>query len=165
MRLLHGSSNPAIDHLSVIHSSERNPFGPAIYLTEDPLVAGCYMRQRGAIYSISLQGDPRHTICLDQSWEDQTSEATLSIAKLLNYVGHREIPASRQNARTTIELADPVLGKRVRNQVLHSFGIWLLYGYLDGYEMSGLCDRGTQFAVLHESAVAAHTIYVPKVDS
>lgn len=124
------------------------------------MVAGCYVRQSGRIYEVSLQGDSRHTICLDLSWEEQTPEAIAAMIKLLKHIGHRDKPASRQNARATIELADPVLGKRKRNQLIHSFGIWLLYGYLDGYEMSGLCDQGIQFAVLHESAIAAHTTYV-----
>lgn len=164
MRLLHGSSDPTINNLSVAHCREDNPFGPAIYLTEDPLVAGCYVRQRGAIYEVELQGDPRHTICLDQSWEDQTREAASAIAELLRRVGHHTLPGSRQDARTTIQLADPALGKRKRNQMLHSLGIWLLYGYLDGYEMSGLCDRGVQFAVLHESSIVAQRVYVPRTD-
>lgn len=164
MRLLHGSSNPTIDNLSVALCREDNPFGPAIYLTKDPLVAGCYVQQRGAIYEVELQGDPRHTICLDQSLEDQTPEATSAISTLLRHVGHHTTLGPHQNARATIELADPAIGKRKRNLMLHSLGIWLLYGYLDGYEMSGLCDRGVQFAVLHESAIAGQRVYVPRRD-
>lgn len=152
-RLFHGSSKPTIDHLDAEFSCEDNPFGPAIYLTEDLCVAGCYAQQRGCIYEVELQGDPRYTICLDQSLEDQTAEVIAAISTLLRHVGHRTPPVPHNNARETIDLADPEIGKRERNRMLRSLGIWLLYGSLNGHEMNGFCDRGVQFAVLHESVI------------
>lgn len=52
--LLHGSRSPGLLRLSAAGSRPRNPFGPAVYLTTDPVVATCYTGREGAVYRVRV---------------------------------------------------------------------------------------------------------------
>ncbi len=151
--LLHGSPNKAIAQLSATFGDERAPFGPAIYLTEDPDVANCYVKETGAIYAVQLAGNSQLTIPMNASWKDLSVDARLAVTKLFK-AANLPFPINTNNARAIIDTAVPTLGLRRRNEFLAAEGIWMLYGHVDAMEFSGLCDRGIQYAVLSESAIA-----------
>lgn len=66
---------------------------------------------------------------------------------------------SEDKVRMVIDAVTGSWGSHVRpgerNRRLESFGIWLLYGHLEADEKSGLCDRGTQYVAISDSAIIA----------
>lgn len=148
--LLHGSDSATIERLSSGFGVESRPFGPALYLTEDPDVARCYVGRQGAIYQVFLEGNDAYTISLNEGWKAQTVQAREAMLKLL----HRaRSPNDFEDARTLIESADAELGRAGRNAFLRDHGVWMMFGYIDPIEHSGLCDRGIQYALIDDAAI------------
>lgn len=146
----HGSRKSKILQLK-INRAHNNPFGPAIYLTKDPTVANCYYREGGSIYEVNIFGNTQFTIDLDKSFIDQSAEAKEAIIRTLKALNLYVDSCPSTNARDFIHPYGCL--KSDINDVLSENGIWLLYGHLSGMEVSGLMDRGVQFAVIDESAV------------
>lgn len=160
----HGSRKPKISQLKV-NRSHDNPFGPAVYLTKDPIVADCYHREGGAIYEVNILGDTQFTINLDESFIDQSAEAKKVIYRSLKSLNQPIDISPSTNARDFIHPYGSSISDI--NEALSQNGIWLLYGHLSGMEVSGLMDRGVQFAVIDESAlkVSNETNYYEIVDA
>lgn len=159
--LLHGSKNPNIDRLSPSRSDEKWPFGPAVYLTGDPDVAGCYVGNAGAIYEVEVAGNNAMTIALDRKWREQSVDARMAIKEAFRVAG-MEIPLGMYSESEVRKIVDALVvdGRRGdRNRLLGEKGIWLLYGHVDQYEDSGLCDRGVQYAVIVEAAIVGQRIW------
>lgn len=146
----HGSERSNITRLK-IDRQKSNPFGPAVYLTKDPLVADCYCRHGGAIYEVKLSGNMQFTINLDKSYSEQTIEAKEAILKSLKFLSQNTDSCHSINARDFIHPYGCSLFDV--NDALVKNDIWLLYGHLSGMEISGLMDRGIQFAVMNESSL------------
>jgi hypothetical protein len=77
----------------------------------------------------------------------------------VKFVGDMTLLSDDLNARQAIDLAVPALGKRKRNSMLASLGVWMIYGHLDPIERSGLCDRGIQYAVIDTNAILGFEPY------
>lgn len=152
--LLHGSHDKLIDRLNPVHGDEHSPFGPALYLTEDPDVANCYVRGTGAIYAIELTGNGQLTIPMNASWRELSVDTRLAIRKLFK-AADLPMPNCVNNARAILDSVSSVMDKRQRNEFLAAEGIWMLFGYIDAMEASGVCDRGIQYALLSSSAIAS----------
>lgn len=152
--LLHGSPSKAVAKLSPTHGRDSSPFGPALYLTEDPAVASCYVRGMGAIYVVELAGNPDLTIPMNASWKDLSVDARIAITKLFKAI-NTPVPLGAKDARSTLDGVLSAMDKRRRNEFLATEGIWMLYGYIDPTEGSGLCDRGVQYALLSESGIVS----------
>lgn len=146
----HGSRKSKISQLKV-NRVHDNPFGPAIYLTKDPMVADCYYREGGAIYEVNIFGNTQLTIDLDKSFIDQSTEAKEAIIRTLKTLNLSVGNCPSINARDFIHPYG--CSKSDINDALSQNGIWLLYGHLSGMEVSGLMDRGVQLAVIDESAL------------
>lgn len=157
-RFLHGSSQKNIDRLSASKGWDKCPFGPALYLTEDLAVARCYLGDDGEIYELEVEGNAQYTIALNLDWSHQTVEARMAIQKLLKAAKVRNEWQDAQDARSIISLTSTVMSPRERNDFLRDSGVWMLHGYLDVYENSGLCDRGTQYALLDDSAILRQNV-------
>lgn len=155
--LLHGSSIQTIDRLSPTYGLERSPFGPALYLTEDPQVAGCYVKRSGAIYEVNISGNEELTIDMNSAWEELSVAARLSITRLFK-VANVPLPKHRES-RAMLDAVTPIMSKRERNNFLASEGIWMLHGYIYAMEHSGLCDRGVQYALIDDSAIKAQRFW------
>lgn len=151
--LLHGSRDKAIDQLSPFRGEEDWPFGPALYLTEDPHVANCYVHTTGAIYAVELIGNSQLTIAMNASWKELSVDARLAIKKLFK-AASMPMPNGIANAREILDSVVPAMNKRERNEFLAAQGIWMLFGHIDAVEDGGLCDRGIQYALLSDSAIA-----------
>lgn len=146
----HGSRKSKLSQLK-INRVDDNPFGPAVYLTKDPMVANCYCREGGAIYEVNISGNTLLTIDLDKSFIDQSDEAKEAILRSLKSLNQSVDICPSTNARDFIH---PDGYSRLDiNDALFKNGIWLLYGHLSGMELSGLMDRGVQFAVIDESSL------------
>lgn len=160
----HGSRKSKISQLK-INRADDNPFGPAVYLTKDPMVADCYHREGGAIYEVNILGNTQFTIDLDKSFIDQSAEAIYAILRSLKSLNQSVDICPSTNARDFIHPYG--CSKSDINDALSQNGIWLLYGHLSGMEVSGLMDRGVQFAVIDESAlkVSKETSYSEIVDA
>lgn len=156
--LLHGSHDKSIDQLNPMLGDEHAPFGPALYLTEDPAVANCYVRGTGAIYAIELFGNGQFTISMNASWRELSVDARLAIKRLFKSAG-LPMPSGVNNARAILDSVRPVMDKRQRNEFLATEGVWMLFGHIDAMEGSGLCDRGIQYALLSESAIASQRLW------
>ena len=152
--LLHGSRHKALERLDPFHGDEDWPFGPALYLTEDPAVANCYVHGTGAIYAIELTGNGQLTIPMNASWKELSVDARLAIKKLFD-AANRRLPSGINNARAILDSIEPAMNKRQRNEFLAAEGIWMLFGHIDAMEDSGLCDRGIQYALLCDSAITS----------
>lgn len=139
----HGSKHGFLAQLDVAFSSEQNPFGPAIYLTKDKTVAGCYVENSGALYCVRLSGNIEHTINLDERVEDQSDKAIDAIRRL-SKIHYKNTDILKRKARNVIH--PDCECRALANSFLKNRGIWLNYGHLDGYEDSGLRDRGIQYA-------------------
>lgn len=143
-KFYHGSKTANIKQLEIMRF-QRNPFGSAIYLTKEPIVADCYHRDGGAIYEVVIKGNIQFTINLDVSFAEQSAEVKAAIIQSLKNLGLYEKKSGETNARDYIHChntRDIVNGELVRN------GVWMIYGHLDGMELSGLQDRGVQYAVI-----------------
>jgi hypothetical protein len=156
--LLHGSRKKDIDRLIPFHGEDDWPFGPALYLTEDPDVANCYVRATGAVYAIELSGNSQLTIPMNASWKELPVDARLAIKKLFN-AANLPMPRGIDNAREILDSVKPAMNKRQRNKFLAAAGIWMLFGHIDAMEDSGLCDRGIQYALLSESAITSQRLW------
>lgn len=156
--LLHGSPSKAVAKLSPTHGKDSSPFGPALYLTEDPAVASCYVKGRGAIYVVELAGNHALTIPMNAPWKELSVDARLAITKLFKAI-NAPVPLGAKDARATLDGVLSAIDKRQRNEFLAAEGIWMLYGYIDPTEDSGLCDRGVQYALLSESAMDSQYMY------
>lgn len=156
--LLHGSPSRAVAKLSPTHGKDSSPFGPALYLTEDPAVASCYVKGTGAIYIVELAGNRDLTIPMNAPWKELSVGARLAITKLFKAIN---VPVSldAEDARATLDGVLSSMDKRRRNELLAAEGIWMLYGYIDPMEDSGLRDRGVQYALLSESAIVSQYMY------
>lgn len=152
--LLHGSRHKALERLDPLRGDEDSPFGPALYLTEDPAVANCYVRGTGAIYAIELTGNGQLTIPMNASWKALSVDARFVIKKLFN-AANQPLPSGINNARAILDSIEPAMNKRQRNEFLAAEGIWMLFGHIDAMEDSGLCDRGIQYALLCDAAITA----------
>lgn len=150
--LFHGSSNATIKCLSAYKGSDRCPFGPALYLTADRMVAACYVGGTGAIYEVEISGNEHLTIALNLGLQNQTDKAKSAIQCLLEAANNPRL-SETWDARSIIEAADFSLGRQGRNALLREKGIWLLHGELSGMEQSGMCDRGIQYAVINDAAI------------
>lgn len=64
------------------------------------------------------------------------------------------MPNGIANAREILDSVVPAMNKRERNEFLAAQGIWMLFGHIDAVEDGGLCDRGIQYALLSDSAIA-----------
>jgi hypothetical protein len=153
--LLHGTRSVSIDRFDLKHCEENRPFGPAIYLTADLDVARCYVRPPGGVYEVTLTGKSCYTINLDRHIEEQSPQASRAIQFLFNEIG-LSVEHSHDDVRDLLDLVSNKTGKRQRNYRLAAFGIWMLYGQLSAIENSGLCDKGVQYAVIHEGAILRH---------
>lgn len=154
----HGSTVPCIRKLK-IDWDINSPFGPAIYLTREPIVADCYYRPGGAIYVVALCGNPNFTLNLDASFQSQTVEAREAVLKSIKELGFSV--AVKENSRIR-DLIHPVSSDRpLVNRTLAKHGIWMIYGHLSAYEYSGLQDRGIQYAVIEEASanILIETMY------
>lgn len=156
--LLHGSPNNSLARLCATYGEDSATFGPAIYLTEDPEVASCYAKGTGVIYTVQLAGNSELTISMNAPWKNLSVDARLAITKLFK-VANAPFPANTDNARAIIDSVVPAIGLRKRNEFLAAQGIWMLYGYIDTVEQSGLCGRGVQYAVLSESVIESQGIW------
>lgn len=154
LSLLHGSCKKDIDRLSPLHGEDTAPFGPALYLTEDPDVANCYVRKTGVIYAIELTGNSQLVIPMNASWKDLSVDARLAIMKLFK-AANLPMPSGINNAREILDSVEPAMNKRQRNEFLANQGIWMLFGHIDAIEYSGLCDRGIQYALLSDAAIVS----------
>jgi hypothetical protein len=134
-------------------------FVPALYLTSDPDVAGCYARNGGAIYEVEVAGNHQLTIALNRKWKDQSVDARMAVREAFKVAGVPFHVDPDDDARAMIDLLASRGGKRSRNRLLQEQGIWLLYGHLDPSEANGLCDRGVQYAVISGSTVVAQRIW------
>ena len=146
----HGSKHNSLQSLDISFSSERNPFGPAVYLTKDKLVAGSYTGRDGVIYCVKISGNSDLTINLDEPVEKQ-SEKAIDAIKRLSKIHYRETNIFHQNSRDVIHPNNE--RRAMANSFLRNRGIWMIYGHLSGMELSGLMDRGVQYAVINN----AHT--------
>lgn len=140
----HGSKTPKIKQLEV-RQLKGNPFGTAIYLTKEPIVADCYCRDGGAIYEVEIKGNIQFTINLDVSFSEQSAEAKSVIIRSLKDLGLYQKKSGAINARDFIHCHDT---RDIVNGGLARNGIWMIYGHLNGMELSGLQDRGVQYAVI-----------------
>lgn len=156
--LLHGSRDKSIERLNPVHGDEHAPFGPALYLTEDPDVANCYVRGTGGIYAIELIGNAQLTIPMNAAWQELSVDARLAIKKLFK-AADLPMPGGVNNARAILDSVRPVMDKRQRNEFLADEGVWMLFGHIDAMEASGLCDRGVQYALLSKSAIASQRLW------
>ncbi|MBB2776508.1 UNVERIFIED_ORG: hypothetical protein HNP28_001823 [Comamonas terrigena] len=156
--LLHGSPKNSLARLCATYSDESAPFGPAIYLTEDPEVASCYAKGTGVIYAVQLAGNSELTISMNAPWKNLSVDARLAITKLFK-VANAPFPANTDNARAIIDSVIPAMCIRKRNEFLAAQGIWMLYGYIDAVEQSGLCGSGVQYAVLSESVIESQGVW------
>lgn len=156
--LLHGSPNNSLARLCATYGEDSAPFGPAIYLTENPEVASCYAKGTGVIYTVQLAGNRELTISMNAPWKNLSVDARLAITKLFK-VAKAPFPANTDNARAIIDSVIPAIGLCKRNEFLAAQGIWMLYGYIDAVEQSGLCDGGLQYAVLSESAIDSQGVW------
>lgn len=154
LSLLHGSRKKDIDRLNPFHGADIWPFGPALYLTEDPDVANCYVRKTGVIYAIELTGNSQLAIPMNASWKDLSVDARLAIKKLFK-AANLPMPSGINNARKILDSVEPAMNKRQRNEFLAAQGIWMLFGHIDAMEDSGLCDRGIQYALLSDAAIVS----------
>lgn len=156
--LLHGSRHKAIDRLNPLLGNDHSPFGPALYLTEDPQVADCYVRRTGAIYAVELVGNSQLTIAMNASWKKLSVDARLAVTKLFR-TANIPVPTSLNNAREILDSVEAAMDKRQRNAFLAAEGIWMLFGHIDATEDNGLCDRGVQYALLCTSAIASQRLW------
>ena len=146
----HGSRKSGITRL-MVNKAHGNPFGPAVYLTKDPMVADCYFRDGGAIYEVKLSGNVQFTVNLDIALGGQTTETKEAIFRVLKSL---DLPFDKITSKTARDLIHPYgCNKTEVNDALMLNGIWMLYGHLSGIEVSGLMDRGVQFAVIDEPAL------------
>ena len=143
---LHGSRCRGIREFELKQADKNTPFGPAVYLTRDMLVASCYSRQEGSIYHVKYVGDSRRVINLDKIVGEQTEEAKQRILKL-SKIHYKDANILRLNAHEAI-YRDEESSKAPINAFLRTAGIGMIYGHLSGMENSGLKDRGIQYAVL-----------------
>ena len=146
----HGSKTVGITKLK-INRVVDNPFGPAVYLTKDPVVADCYVRSSGVIYEVRIKGNMQFVINLDKSFRKQTTEAKEVITKTIKSLNMSFYDVTSYSIRELLHQND--CSKTEVNNNLARFGIWLLYGRLSAMEESGLMDRGVQYAVIEESAL------------
>lgn len=154
----HGSKHLDLQYLDIAFASERNPFGPAIYLTKDEAVADCYSRNSGAIYRVRINGDNDCVINLDEKVRSQPKKAIAAIQQLSKRQD-KKIDILDQNARDVIH---PDYERRaMANVFLKDQGIWMLYGHLGGMELSGLMDRGVQYAVINNAHISIVSILYP----
>lgn len=140
----HGSKINNLNKLDISYSSNDLPFGPAVYLTKEKIVANCYSRSDGSIYCVSLTGNLKYTINLNKNFEDQTTEVKSILNKLFPHVN------TNDDLR---ELIHPFAADlKDMNNLLKTNQIWMIYGGL-GSGASGLMDRGIQYAVLNDSYI------------
>lgn len=151
-KLLHGTRSAPFDRFDITQAQPHAPFGPAIYLTADPLVAQCYFRPGGGICEVELSGESVGILDLNCHILDQPELTRSIVLSMLVSLGIKAT-ADIGDTRAVVELADKKLGKKLRNRLLVSVGIWMLHGHLNSMEHSGLCDRGRQFAVLDPSRI------------
>ncbi|UUA75216.1 hypothetical protein [Cellvibrio sp. QJXJ] len=143
----HGSEGATYPSLRINWSID-NPFGPAIYLTREPIVANCY---GGAIYVVEFIRNSNFTINLNGSFRSQTVEAREAILRIGKELGFNFDSAGKVQARGLIHPFE--CNTAEVNRLLADQGIWMVYGTLSGMECSGLRDRGIQYAVIDESAI------------
>jgi len=141
----HGSKNLSLAQLDWRFSYPRRPFGPAIYLTQDKLVATMYANGVGTIYCVRLNGPLDHTVNLDLSVGEQSVVARDAIARLCR-IQYRDTDIQDLRSRDAI-YRDPDKGA-MANTFLRNRGIWMVYGCLHPLDHSGVLDRGIQYAVL-----------------
>lgn len=149
MTFYHGTTLRDLDYLDVEKCSESSPFGRAIYLTTDPIVADCYSGKDGWIFEVAVLGDWGYTVNFDAPISEQTP-------KVRGILEAAPIGATRsvngfQSCRDLLH-QDYLTRERV-NAFLRESGIWMLYGHLSGMESSGLMDRGIQYAVIDSDKV------------
>ncbi|MFT3815860.1 MAG: hypothetical protein QM740_21265 [Acidovorax sp.] len=156
--LLHGSRRNAIDRLNPLLGNDHAPFGPALYLTEDPQVANCYVCRTGAIYTVELVGNSQLTIAMNACWKALSVDARLVITRLFK-AASMPVPSGLKHAREILDSVEPAMDKRQRNAFLAAEGIWMLFGHIGTMEDSGLCDRGVQYALLCTSAIASQRLW------
>ncbi|MHB1115179.1 hypothetical protein [Sideroxydans sp.] len=144
----HGSKHTSLSKLDMSFASTKLPFGPAVYLTKDKVVAGYYTGNDGVIYCVRISGDVECTINLDERVESQSAKAIEAIQKL-SKIRYKTIDILGKNVRNVIHPEYEC--RMLANSFLRNRGIWMLYGHLDVYEDSGLMDRGPQFAVINDN--------------
>ena len=147
----HGTTRK-VQQLSIAHADDQAPFGPAIYLSDDPKVAACYAKRTGEVLTVALNGDMVKTIDFDTSIDEQT----LFVQQVVRSIYHQakiEPPAKAKDARDYLWPLKDSLGSKELNSRLSRSGIWMVRGHLDGYEHSGRLDDGVQYAVLNDRHV------------
>ena len=155
----HGSPATNLTSLSLKYADENAPFGPAIYLTRDADVARFYTEGKGAVYSVRLGVDPRAVVHLGEALERQRLEAKSALLRMCgSFNVPMEFARAAASARDLTEKAASTGGRPDRRSVcsfLVSQGVHVLYGELDGYEVSGARDWGLQFAILSEHVLTS----------
>lgn len=150
--LFHGSKLLGLSVLRVACAEEGAPFGPAVYLTDNINVAQAYTGREGRVYAVEMRGGERDGIVdMGLAWEVASPRL---FRLMLNTFGADDLPGYGRSAR---EVLDGLLeenggrwSRQGRREVLLGAGIWMLRGELNGNEISGLMDRGVQYACLHD---------------
>lgn len=146
----HGSKHSSLQSLDISFSSERHPFSPAVYLTKDKVVAGCYAQKDGVIYCVRIFGDSKFIINLDGQVTDQSEEAIDAIRRL-SKIHYRKTDIFHRNARDVIHPYNAC--RAMANAFLRNRGIWMIYGHLSGIEICAPMDRGIQYAVINNKHI------------
>lgn len=153
--LFHGSRVKNIQQLKASAYSHDSAHRIAVYLTESLDVASCYGNE---IYTVELLGDPTLSLdttkVLSHKKKSQVLEAMLSIDPDISIDSlNRQSSADeifdevRGHLRVELGLYDTSL----INGALLECGIWMIYGYMHPMAVSGLMDRGIQYALLDPS--------------
>lgn len=147
--LFHGSPHAGLTALTPLHASSICCFGPAVYLTDDLAVAGCYTRRSGSVYTVHLHGEPDCALDLNRPCGGQGQRLLGKVAWACRHVRQPFDPSIV--ARDIIH--PPACDMAAVNQALKIAGVWMIFGRLDLYEVSGLMDRGIQYAVVDEDRI------------
>lgn len=142
--MYHGTSIGNINSLDINHCSDCSPFGRAIYLTEDPAVADCYVRKSGCLFQVAIDGDWNRVLDFDNTFDQQTTQ----VQDVLRKLATMRVQGRQANESVRGLVHPHALSREPINDFLRSKGIWLIRGRLSAMEVSGLMDRGIQYAVL-----------------
>lgn len=150
--LFHGSRVKNITQLRVSSYCHDSAHRDAVYLTESLNVASCYGAE---IYTVELLGDPALTLDvsgrLNQDMRSRVIEAMLSIdpdldIDILNAAKSADsiFDQVQIHFREELHLNDTSL----INRALLEHDIWMIFGKMHPMAVSGLMDRGVQYALL-----------------
>jgi len=143
----HGSKINTLVEFDLSYAEIDHPFGPAIYLTKEKIVASCYSQREGSIYCVSLSDNLKNTINLDATYTSQTQEVQNILTKMFSNNELKEVVDLRKL------IHPPGSNLKDMNSRLIANGIWMIYGLLSPEEFGGLPDRGIQYAVLDKTCL------------